>query len=190
MNKKSQDKNSSPHSPPHFPFARIYVTGVSAAGKSDLARRISDALRLPYVELDALYWKTNWVGATDLEMSDNLRQELSKDKWVIDGRQDLSHDTLIVPRSQVVIWLDLPLHVITYQVIKRTLERATKRRRLWAGNIENPRLAIVNWIRFTFVAYYRLRRSYIGQYRDSPDLEFALIRLRNRKQIRGLVSML
>ena len=190
MNKKSRDENSPPHSPPHFPYTRIYVTGVAASGKSDLALRISDALRLPYVELDALYWKTNWVGATDLEMSDNLRQELSKDKWVIDGRQDLSHDTLIVPRSQVVIWLDLPLHVITYQVIKRTLERATKRRRLWAGNIENPWLAIVNWIRFTFVPYYKLRQNYIGLYGDSAYLEFSLIRLLNRKQIRAFVSVL
>ena len=190
MNKKPPDENLPPHSPPQFPFERIYVTGVSAAGKSDLARRISDALRLPYVELDELYWKTNWVGASDLEMSDNLWQELSKDKWVIDGRQDLSQDTLIVPRSQVVIWLDLPLHVITYQVIKRTLQRATKRRRLWAGNIENPWLAIVNWIRFTFVPYYRLRQNYIEQYRDSQDLEFALVRFRNRKQISDFVSVL
>ena len=177
-------------SPRHFPFARIYVTGVSASGKSHLASRISHALRLPYVELDALYWKTNWIGTSNLEMSDNLRPELSKDKWVIDGRQDLSHDGLIVPHAQIVIWVDLPLHLITYQLLKRTLERASKRRSLWAGNVEDPWLAIINWIRFTFFPYYGLRQKYIAQYRDSPDLKLALVRLRNRKEIRAFVSRL
>ena len=173
-----------------FPFDKIYVIGVSGVGKTNLANRISNTLKVPHVELDNLYWKKNWAGSDESEMLNKIQRELHEDNWVIDGRQNFTYDIVILPQTQVIIWLDLPLHVVSYRVLKRTIERAIKQRKLWAGNRENPWLAIVYWLRGTFIPYYRLRRKYFDQYTRSANLKPVLIRLRNSAQIKDFLDTL
>ena len=43
---------------------RIHVMGNSSSGKSTLAERLSRALELPLVELDALNWEPGWVSSS------------------------------------------------------------------------------------------------------------------------------
>ena len=50
----------SAHDSLHRP-ERVVVAGVSGVGKSTLARRISDALDLPYTEIDGLYHGAGWI---------------------------------------------------------------------------------------------------------------------------------
>ena len=173
-----------------FPYKKIYIVGVSGAGKSDLSARMSSTLAIPHVELDSLYWKPNWVGSTHNEMNRNIQRELDKNKWIIDGRQDFSHDTIIAEEAQVIIWLDLALYTIAYQVLIRTFLRALKREKLWAGNIENSWLAIVNWLRFTLGTYDRIRQKYLDQYARSTKESPVLIRLQNRRQIKDFLATL
>jgi ABC-type dipeptide/oligopeptide/nickel transport system ATPase component len=40
---------------------RIAVVGTTGSGKTALARRISQWLDIPHVELDALYWGPHWT---------------------------------------------------------------------------------------------------------------------------------
>ena len=40
---------------------RINVVGTSGCGKSTVAKRIAERLNVPYIQLDELYWKPNWV---------------------------------------------------------------------------------------------------------------------------------
>lgn len=40
---------------------KIAVAGGAGAGKSTLARRLSEILDLPYVEMDSLYHGPNWT---------------------------------------------------------------------------------------------------------------------------------
>lgn len=44
---------------------KINVVGTSGAGKSTLARRLSEALSLPYIEMDALLWLPDWQERPD-----------------------------------------------------------------------------------------------------------------------------
>ena len=39
---------------------RILVMGSSGSGKSTFARRLSEATGIPFVSLDALFWKPGW----------------------------------------------------------------------------------------------------------------------------------
>jgi shikimate kinase len=40
---------------------RIAVVGTTGSGKTALARRISQQLDIPHVEMDALYWGPHWT---------------------------------------------------------------------------------------------------------------------------------
>ena len=40
---------------------RVLVMGSSGSGKSTFARRLSEMTGLPFVSLDALFWKRGWV---------------------------------------------------------------------------------------------------------------------------------
>ena len=46
---------------------RIQVIGPTNAGKSTLAARLGEVLGIPATDLDALYWKPDWVGSSDEE---------------------------------------------------------------------------------------------------------------------------
>ena len=46
---------------------RVLVLGCPGAGKSTLARSLGEALSLPVVHLDKLWWKSGWVNRTEGE---------------------------------------------------------------------------------------------------------------------------
>src|SRR4026207_225260 len=46
---------------------RVLVMGSSGAGKSTFARRLSDMTGLPFVSLDAMYWKPGWIASDNAE---------------------------------------------------------------------------------------------------------------------------
>ena len=49
-------------------YTRFNVVGSSGSGKSTIARAIAQALQIPYVELDALFWKRGWQESPDDEL--------------------------------------------------------------------------------------------------------------------------
>jgi adenylate kinase family enzyme len=40
---------------------RINVIGTTGSGKTTFSKELSTALGIPYVQLDELFWKPNWV---------------------------------------------------------------------------------------------------------------------------------
>ena len=46
---------------------RVLVLGCPGAGKSTLARSLGEALSLPVVHLDKLWWKSGWINRTEGE---------------------------------------------------------------------------------------------------------------------------
>ena len=56
---------------------RINVIGTSGSGKSTLSKRIAEKLNIPYVEMDALFWKPNWTESSDEEFFPKVAQATS-----------------------------------------------------------------------------------------------------------------
>ena len=164
---------------------RINVVGSSGSGKSTFARRLATALRVPYVELDALHWKPNWTESPDDELFPRLEAALSGESWVLDGNYGRT-----VPvkwqRVQTVIWLDLPYWLILYQVTKRTLQRSLRREELWAGNRESLRKAFFDRdsiIWWSLTNLQRVRRGYLAAMSDTEFGHIDFIRLRTRHEV-------
>jgi adenylate kinase family enzyme len=89
---------------------RILILGPSGSGKSTLARRIGERLNLPVVHLDAIYWNPGWVHSEIGQFRARMAEAAARDTWVMDGNYT-SHLDLRLPRTEAVIWLDLPRYI-------------------------------------------------------------------------------
>ena len=67
---------------------RIIIIGCGGSGKSTLARNLSKKTNLPVVHLDKIFWKEGWVNISREEFNTLLKEELKKEKWIIDGNYD------------------------------------------------------------------------------------------------------
>jgi hypothetical protein len=94
-----------------------------------------------------------------------------KEGWVIDGSYQSKLGTRILDLADVVIWLDLPMHVWLLRLIFRTARRMTGNEPLWNGNRENWRGVIGSrnsLFIFAIRSHFKRRRGwprYLANYR-------------------------
>ena len=53
---------------------RILVMGSSGSGKSTFGRRLSELTGIPFVSLDALFWKPGWVASDNAEFGQRVAE--------------------------------------------------------------------------------------------------------------------
>ena len=109
---------------------RINIIGTAGSGKSTFSKQVAKKLKIPYVELEALAWKSNWAEATDEELFSKLERHLSSDDWVLDGNYSKTRH-IKWKKCQVVVYLDMPFHIIFYRLLRRTLIRIFTGEELW-----------------------------------------------------------
>src|SRR5262245_18327938 len=68
-----------------YKLERINVVGTSGSGKSTFGRKLSELLKLPYYEIDQLFWMPQWQQSSDEELLAKVREVTSGQKWIVDG---------------------------------------------------------------------------------------------------------
>ena len=113
-------------------LARVNVVGASGSGKSTFSKQLASQLEQPLIEMDALFWNSNWTESPDELFFARLRSALAHPRWVLDGNYDR---TLPIKWQDVtaVIWLDYSLRRTLLQGLERALVRAWTRVELWPG---------------------------------------------------------
>lgn len=139
------------------------IASASGNGKTTLGRRLAERLQLPFVELDALVHGPNWAEVSDEDVRNRLAPVLAGDAWVIDGNYHSKLGNSVLRRADTIVWLDLPIHVWFWRLVKRTYRRWRKREELWNGNRE--RLRHVFWGRdslfvWAFRSHFRRRQTW------------------------------
>jgi adenylate kinase family enzyme len=148
----------------HYTFnqnSRILIVGTSGSGKSTLARKLSAILKIKDIELDALFWKADWVQSDLEEFRNKVKAAIQGvPGFVMHGNYSKIRD-LTWGAVDTVIWLDYSRFVVMTRVLKRTLWRILTREELWSGNRETFRNsflakdAIVWWAWNT----YKIRKT-------------------------------
>ena len=169
---------------------RINVLGTAGSGKSTFSKLIAEKLSVSYIQLDELFWKPNWTESSDEEFFPKLEKALFSDDWVLDGNY-----TRTIPikwkRVQMVVYLDLPFHIVLYRVIKRSLIRGFKNEELWAGNRETiwkqffTRDSIILW---TLKMFYKNRERFEVNSKSSEYSHIRFVRLRCMKEVEHFVT--
>lgn len=164
---------------------RIHVVGTSGAGKSTVARRLAAACGVPHIELDALHWLPGWVERDRDEFRELLQARLRAPAWVVDGNYLNRARDLLWEHATTIVWLDLPRHEVMWQVTERTLRRWWRKEKLWGGNEERLRVALLDpedsilW--WAWKSHGVRRREYAELLRQPRAQE--VIVLRSRREV-------
>jgi len=92
---------------------RIIITGANGAGKSHLAARMGG----PVVSFDAMKLTTGWAQRPREEIDADLEEVVAGETWVLDGGPSLLAKAL--PRAEAVIWLDPPVWLRAWRLLRR-----------------------------------------------------------------------
>lgn len=158
---------------------RILVVGVSCAGKTELARRLSLLLNIDHTDLDDLHWNRNWEPTPIEQFTLKVKEVIAMPAWIISGNYS-SVQEQILPQADTLIWLDYSRWVVWTRALRRTLRRVILKEQCCNGNYETFKLqflsadSILLWI---YKTYNRRRQQYLAL-KDSNRVE-CFVHLKN-----------
>lgn len=174
---------------------RIVIVGTSGSGKSTLAAELARRLDAEFVELDALFWLSNWEQATTEAFRERVSGAIAGERWVVGGNYSRARD-LIWSAADTLIWLDYPFPLVFSRLFRRTVQRIWTQENLWGtGNYETwgkqffSRDSLFLWVVKTHQRY----RTMIGELLQQPEYaHLTLLRFRTPGEteawVRGLTE--
>lgn len=160
---------------------RILIIGCNASGKTTMARKLSQKLKLPLIHLDKLYWRDDWNHATNEEFDELLEKELKKDEWIIEGNIKTTLPKRL-KHCDTVIYLDFPSAVCVLNAAKRLIKSHNKSRPDMGGVcIERFNLRGLKFINSIWLFNTKNREDYYKMIRKQKEIK--VIILKNRKQV-------
>lgn len=167
---------------------KIMVVGVSAgAGKSTFAAELGEKLDLPVHHLDSYYWKAGWVESELAEFRAAQEEIVKGDAWIIEGNYSNSFDIRIA-KADTFIYLELPLRVCLYRVLKRWVTHIGKNRPDMAdGCTEKMDWAFLKFIVATYAERKNKMHKRMQQFSEADPVNQSIY-LANKKQISGFLK--
>ncbi|MEU4931494.1 adenylate kinase [Streptomyces yokosukanensis] len=159
---------------------RILVAGITGAGKSTLARRVSGVLDLPYHEMDALYF-TGPEWTVNSRFTEEVSHVAAGSRWIVDSLGYPQVRDLLWDRADTVIWLDYPRGVIMPRILHRSLRRTVTREVLFGGNRETRAgwLSREHPVRWAWSQHAARRREIEHRARDPRFAPLDVLRFRH-----------
>jgi len=125
---------------------RILVIGPGGAGKSALARKLGELLKIEVLHLDSFYWRPGWIEMPKGEWLQTVQALLGRDAWIMDGNYSGTLE-LRLKACDTVIFLDLRPTLCIWRVVKRAFQyRNRNRPDMPEGCHERVTLDFVLWI--------------------------------------------
>jgi adenylate kinase family enzyme len=115
---------------------RIAITGPSGSGKTTLANELARVAGLRMIEIDALHHGPNWESCGAEVLYERVSAATEGDNWVTDSTYHGMLGDLVTDRADVIVWLDLPVSLVMWRLLRRTHVRNKHKIELWNGNVE------------------------------------------------------
>ncbi|MEW1723908.1 adenylate kinase [Streptomyces sp. NPDC093109] len=163
---------------------RVALFGPPATGKTTLARWLSTELNKPHTDLDDILFTPE--GPLPLEEFRRQAAEITAtDGWIVEGNFSKLAD-VVWHRADTLIWLDFPLPLILYRIVRRSLRQlagredsAQARRLTWSAAFFARRSLLR-----TAVRKYRANRPrYAQQVAETANLGVEVVRLRSPREV-------
>lgn len=165
---------------------RIMVIGCGGSGKSTLSRKIAAITKLPLTHMDTQFFKPNWVEPSKEEWEQKVETMAAEEKWILEGNYSGTFP-IRLKKADLVIWLDRPMPLCLWRVIKRSIVNYGKTRPDMAlGCRDRISLSFLHYVAiFPWVG----RKRIIQKLKHSP-FKFEVVQLKNKKEIQALLSSL
>lgn len=173
-------------------FKRLQIMGPAGSGKSTLAQGAAARLGLPYHELDAVFWGPNWTPLPREAFRAAVGEIVAHDAWAIGANYSAVRD-VIWSRAEAVVWLDLPLSLILWRLLRRTLKRIITRELLWGNNRETWRDAFFSresLFPFAMRQHARFRRELPAAFEQLAAQGVRTWRLRSAREAEAWLAAL
>jgi adenylate kinase family enzyme len=169
---------------------RIMVIGVSSGvGKSTFAKELGKVLHIEVYHLDSLFWKPGWVESYLDEFASSQKRIMDKEEWILEGNYTNTFD-LRMAQADTMIYLELPLYICLFRVIKRFINYFGKTRPdIGEGCPEKLDWSFIKFILTT----YRPRKDRMQKHLEDFMLTGAnrtTIILKNKKDIESFLNKL
>lgn len=175
---------------------RVVVFGTTGSGKSTVADRLAARTGLRVVELDALFWGRDWQPAPVELFRHRVERETvganpEEAGWIVVGNYGQVRDLVWQP-ADTLIWLDLPLPLVMWRLLRRTIRRIATQEELWGtGNRESLRSAFFSR---DSILLWALKTHHRNRKRFALECEFLarekqVVRLRSAREVERFVSV-
>lgn len=165
---------------------KVIIIGSGGAGKSTLARKLSDATGIEIVHLDKLYWQPGWVPITVEELADKLRDIVAVDSWIIDGNYNSTME-MRMEAADTIIYLDFPSILCLWGIFKRRIMYSGKER----PDVTEGCAEKIDWEFFNWVLTYRRRnRKKLLAMLDKYSENRQVFIFRSRSQVNCFINKL
>ncbi|WP_335872667.1 topology modulation protein [Bacillus sp. 2205SS5-2] len=163
---------------------KILVMGISAGvGKSTFARKLAEKINIDVYHLDTMYWKSGWKEASLEEFSTKQKEIVEKDVWIIEGNYR-STNHIRIPHADTIIYLELPLYLCLFRVIKRYFTNIGQNRPdMGDGCTEKLDWAFLKFIYTTYHPRKEKMEELFQKFLEG-DPKRRVIKLTTRKEIR------
>ena len=157
---------------------RILILGNGGSGKTWLANKLAQRLKIAAIELDSLHWMPGGFSQRRPpdEAKNAVRDASTLDTWIIEGVFGwLAIEAL--PRTTILVWLVIPEDECVTNLKKRPIK---------SGEDEESRSALFQWC-----LEYRTRvntNSYAGHLHIYEGFAQEKYLLRTRNEIEGFMS--
>lgn len=108
-------------------MAKIAIVGSPGAGKSTLARKLGNLLKIEVIHLDKYFWQEGWQEQPREVWEDFQQRLVILQNWIIDGTY-LSTSEIRLEAADTIIFLDRSPILCLWRVIKRHFKYAKQPR--------------------------------------------------------------
>lgn len=164
---------------------RVLVYGVTGSGKTTLARRLGEALGVPWFEADQLTWLPNWKEVTLEDQQTAITAVCARDRWVLDTAYGKWRH-IPLARATLIVALDYPRWVSLGRLIRRTARRVHSGEPCCNGNRETLRTALGhNGIIFWHFKSFRSKQRRI---REMQGSDIPVVVIRSSRELEAFVD--
>ena len=165
---------------------RVLVIGSGGSGKSTVAAKLGELLKLEVNHLDKFYWSSGWVKPEPDEWIRKVTELVERDSWIMDGNYSGTLD-LRLRKCDTIVFLDLPRLVCLWRIVKRFfLYRNRSRPDIAEGCHENLNLEFFSWV----WNYRRRSRPKVVRLLQAHAGDKQIFWLRSRNDVKKFLSQL
>jgi len=151
-----------------------------------MADQLAEKIGGDFIELDALNWGPNWTAANDETLRARVEEATRSPSWVVAGNYRITRP-ITWSRAEAIIWLDYPLGVIFWRLLRRTWKRVFFKEELWNDNREHLWTQLKLWsdeslFHWLFKTYWRRKREYSQLFRKPEYSHLKIIHFKTPQE--------